>query len=421
MKKKKNNMRKNVLWNTIGVFTISLTSFIYSLILVRLCNLNITGIWSYSFALACTTVTLASFGGRTYQVTDVKNEIPTYVYISSRYITVTITIFLTIAFILFKGFDLEKAIIIFLLSLFKYCEELSDVYYGVLQKHDYLYVVGKSMFFKSIINILLFFITILLSKSLLLAVVLILLNNLLFLILYDRRKARKLEKIEKINKIDYYKKYFKNNLIICLILFLSIFLVNCSKYVMGNYLSNEIQGIFNVLLLPATAVSLIGSFIINPILVNISVDFSNNEMKKIKKSSFKIIIVLLVFGLLLMLGGYIFGPILYKIIYNFDLNEYMKEFLIIMLGCTFYTISTILSMIFITLRKLKSQLVYNIILSIAAYILCVWFVKNYGITGGVYSYAITMFIRFIIYLIMLLNVKEEKKNEKTKSSTCFTN
>ena len=45
------NMKKNVIWNTIGVFTLSLTSFIYSLILVRLCDLSITGIWSYVFEI----------------------------------------------------------------------------------------------------------------------------------------------------------------------------------------------------------------------------------------------------------------------------------------------------------------------------------------------------------------------------------
>ena len=74
----KNNFKKNFIWNTIGVFSISLTSFVYSLILVRLCELSISGVWSYAFAVACTAVTIASFGGRTYQVTDVKNELTTY-------------------------------------------------------------------------------------------------------------------------------------------------------------------------------------------------------------------------------------------------------------------------------------------------------------------------------------------------------
>ena len=68
----KNNFKKNFIWNTIGVFSISLTSFVYSLILVRLCELSISSVWSYAFAVACTDVTIDSFGGRTYQVTDVK-------------------------------------------------------------------------------------------------------------------------------------------------------------------------------------------------------------------------------------------------------------------------------------------------------------------------------------------------------------
>lgn len=410
------NLKKNFIWNTIGIFSISLTSFVYSLILIRLCNLSVSGIWSYTFAVACTSVTLASFGGRTYQVTDAKKELNTFTYVSARYITVGITLVLVLLFTLTKGFDLNKSLIMIGLCIFKFCEELSDVYYGILQKHDKLYVVGKSMFFKSVINMLLFLMVIYLSKSLLLAVIFILVNNFLFFYFYDRRNALKLEKLDKKISRQQMKKYFKNNLIICLTLFLSTYLVNCSKYVMETYLSDDLQGIYNILVLPATAVTLIGSFIINPLVVGLSKDFAEGQINHIKTVANKISLIMIGFGVIACIGAYFLGVPVLKLIYNFDLTPYLIGFELMIIGCVFYTISTIHCTILITARKLMSQLILNALLAIFSYGLCVILIKSDGINGGIYAYLITMLIRFIIYMLMV-NMLKENKNEKEKSSS----
>lgn len=413
-----NNLKKNFIWNTIGVFSISLTSFIYSLILVRLCDLSVSGIWSYTFAIACTAVTLASFGGRTFQVTDATGELSTYTYVLSRYLTVSFMFLIMIVFALIKDFDFNKTLILILLCAFKFCEELSDVYYGILQKNDMLYIVGKSMFFKSLINMLVFLIGIYFTKSLLVGVILILLNNFLFFYFYDRKNALKLGKIQKDTNKKMILKYFKSNLIICIVLFLSTYLVNCPKYIMESLLSNSDQGIYNLLALPATAVTLIGSFIINPMLVGISEDYASGKVKKIKHTSYKITGILLIFGIIILVCGYLLGTPVMKLIYAFNLKPYLKEFCLMILGCTFYTISSILSMILISTRKLIPQLFYNIILAIISYILCLFLIKNYSLTGAIYSYVTIMFIRFIIYVIMILFMKEKNNEKESLTLTC---
>ena len=413
---KDTNLKKNFIWNTLGVLTLSLTSFVYSLILVRLCNLSVSGVWSYTFAIACTSVTLASFGGRTFQVTDVRQELSTYTYIFARYFTVSVTFILILIFTFIKGFSLSKSFILIFLCLFKFCEELSDVYYGILQKHDKLYIVGKSMFFKSIFNMLLFFLGIYLFQSLLVAVIFILVNNFMFFYFYDRKRALMLEKVDKKICLQMMKIYLKNNLIICLTLFLATYLVNCPKYVMGNLLNDEQQGIYNLLALPATAVTLIGSFIINPLLVGISEDYEHCRIKNIKRTCFKIVGILLLFGILILGGGYLLGIPVMKLVYDFDLALYLSDFMLMIIGCTFYTISSVLSLILISTRKLMSQLIFNIVLTMFAYLLCYFLIQNYVIHGGVLAYLIVMFIRSFVYILMIVFMKE-KKNEEKKSLT----
>lgn len=409
---KEGNYKKNFIWNAIGVFTISLTTFIYSFVLTRFCSLSITGIWSYAFALACTLVTFASFGGRTFQVTDAKNELPTYTYISSRYFTVGIFILFLIIYLYIKDLNIEKFLIILLVCIFKFFEELSDVYYGILQRHDKLYIVGQSMFFKSIVNILLFLMSIILSKSLLLAVILLLINNFIFFLFFDRRLAIKEEKIKREIKKEYYKKYFKNNLIICLILFLSTYLVNCPKYFIASLLSDEIQGIFNILILPATALTLIGTFLTNPILVDISNNYKTGKIKRIKRISINIIFIILLFGFVGLIFAYFLGIPLYQWILKFDLSLYLKDLIIIIWGCVFYTISIVLTSILITFRKLISQLIINLIIFIVSFPVCYMLIKNYNIYGASWAFTLIMFIKCVFYIVLIICIREDNYEKK---------
>ena len=199
---------------------------------------------------------------------------------------------------------------------------------------------------------------------------------------------------------------------ICLILFISTYLVNCPKYIMANYLSDEVQGIFNILMLPATAITLIGTFIINPLLVSISNDYVEGNIKKIKKISYKIILIITVCGILGALIAFIIGTPLYKLIFNFNLTNYMKEFIIIIFGCAFYTITMVLTSILITTRTIFVQIIFNIILLIFSYFICNIFIKQYGILGASYSYLIVMLIRFIVYVILIKMIKEIKNEKK---------
>ena len=105
---KTNNLKKDYIWNTIGVLTMSMTSLLYTMIMSRFYNLNDVGVFSFAFSFACMMVTLASFGGRTFQVTDTKGEIKTSTYIITRYITVILSYILVIIFILLKNYNLNK-------------------------------------------------------------------------------------------------------------------------------------------------------------------------------------------------------------------------------------------------------------------------------------------------------------------------
>ena len=405
----KDNLKKNIIWNTIGVFTFSLTSLIYTVILMRYSSLKITGIFSFGFALACTTTALASLGGRTYQVTDVKNELTPFTYIISRYITVFTVTILVFAYILMRNYSMNKFLIVFILCLFKYLEELSDVYYGIMQKEDKLYYVGQFQLFKSILNVFAFFLIIKGTNNLLLAVSVMLLINFLFILFLERPIAKKLNSWNYSTSKKQIMKYFSVNTTICVFTFLTMYLANAPRYAIDIYLNDEIQAVFGIIIMPATVMLLVCNFITNPILINIANLYNEKRMKEITELFKKIVFIIIGIGIFGLILCYFIGVPFLNLIYSSNFNIYKVELMIIIVGSIFYAVSMICSSFLTSIRKIKPQLYMNILFSIFAFIISLIFVKLFGIMGGAISYSTIMLIRMIVYLIYTLKKMDNKE------------
>lgn len=407
--KESNNIKKNIVWNTIGVLTISSTSLLYTLILTHFCNLKDVGIFSFAFSFACMMITLASFGGRTIHITDSNNNNSNISYIITKYITVLITFLIVLIYITIKSYSITKTTLIIILCLFKFFEEISDVYYGVLQKENYLYKVGIFQTVKSIINIILFTLIIVFSKNIILSSSSILIVNILFALIIERHAAKTANNWKFEIKIKEIKNILYQNFYVCFFTFLTSYIISSPKYAIDKYLIDDMQAIFNIILMPATFIYLLAGFILSPFMVEISKEIEKKEYDKSKKRVIKIISIILLLGIISLIGCYYCGIPILNIIYGIDLTAYKFGFLIIILGSIMYSISVAISTILIAYRELKIQTIISLVLSILSYLICNILVKKLSITGGCYAYLIVVSLRALIYIILFLSVIKKRK------------
>ena len=402
------NLKKNFIWNTIGGFTAAISSLFYTLVLTRLSDLNTTGLYTIAFAIACTMVTLASFGGRTYQVTDTKNEISPFSYIISRYFTVGITIILLIIYLFIKDYDVSKFFVIL--------EEVSDVYYGVLQKNDYLYKVGIFQFTKSLVNILLFTLLTILWNNLFISFFILFLINILFLIFVERKSASLCNRWRfGFSKAEIIK-YFKANVLICILTFLTTYIVNCPKYAIDSILTNDLQAIFGIIVMPATVMLLVGNFILNPFIVSIAEKYNENKIKELSKLLFKVFGIMFLIGVAVFVVCFFTGIPLLNLIYGINLDKYKTSLLIIIVGSVFYAVTAGISTTLVAMRIIKIQVIGNLIVILFAFMSCNYLVKNYGVLGASMTYTLLILIRFIIYVvIMIFSLMKRKKSITVES------
>ena len=420
---KKKNFNKNFIWNIIGTTFNSFNSLFFMIIVTRINGTNDAGIFTLAYSTACILYIIGVYAGRIFQVTE-KEEINDKEYIVNRISTTIIMMMITIGFVLIKQYDIYKASIFVIICLYRALEAFSDVLYGIFQKNEMLYKVGKSFFAKALLSLVTFLLVDLLTKDLILSSFMIVISNLLVILVYDIVNVRKL--ISKEEKVQYKNvlRIYKTGFFVFAISFLSLYIMNAPKYAIDDYLNEHIQAIYGIIVMPATVIGLFAQFIIHPYLNTIVNLYNDGKIEEINKLVMKIILAVVLIGIICMGGAYLLGIPVLELIYGIELKEYRWNLVCIILASTLNVIGTVYSSVLTTIRKTFSQFVIYCVVTVVAIIASYILTFKFEINGATIAYFIIMASQFILYSIytnFILNKlkKEENKNE-SKSINNYT-
>lgn len=196
--------------------------------------------------------------------------------------------------------------------------------------------------------------------------------------------------------------------------FLGVYITNAQKYSIDIFMTEDIQAVFGIIIMPATVMGLLAQFLIHPYLNEIFNLFKENKYEAIKKILYKIILVILAIGIVISILGYVLGTQVLGLVYGVDLSNYSISLLIILIASTFYTMAGIISPILITMRHTFIQFIIYMIIAIFELILSNIMVNVYGFDGAIWSYLITMIVYFIIFYFVAIRIINNKSIKQEK-------
>ena len=275
--------KKNFIWNTIGTGCNAFTSLFFMIIVTRINGVDDAGIFSIAFSTATILYSFGIYAGRIYQVTELNKKITNNDFIISRIITCVAMIVLLLGFCIFRNYNIEKIIIFLLLTIYKTLEAFSDVIYGILQKNEKLEIVGKSLFIKAILSIILFLFINIITKNMILSIISMIIISIIIIILYDIKKTYKYIDLKVKAKMENVWNIFKKGFFVFAISFLGMYVLNAPKYAIDTYLTNEMQTIFGIIVMPATVIGLVAQFLIYPYLTRIGALYEKRDLQDLKK------------------------------------------------------------------------------------------------------------------------------------------
>ena len=147
-------MKKNVIWNFIGLSFNAFISLFLLVIIKRVNGMDISGIFSYSFSLCALFFVASMYYTRAYQLSNYNDTKSFKDFFVFRIIASCLSLIILFIFSIVNHFDSFKITIIILIMFFRTIEAISDCFYGLIQESGNLYKVGISMFLKNFIGII---------------------------------------------------------------------------------------------------------------------------------------------------------------------------------------------------------------------------------------------------------------------------
>lgn len=393
--------RKNAIWNCLGTGINAFNSLFLMIIVTRINGMSLAGIFTFAFSTATLFNVIGVYAGRIYQVTD-KGNFNDKEYFINRLMSCLIMFLISIAFVLVKDYNLTKVTIIMLLCFLKMLEAFSEVLYAFFQRDDNLYKVGVSLTVKTLVGLLLFFVVDLFTKNLILAILMFVVVYITIMFLYDFRQLDLRKRLNKKWQVDNVLSIFVKGFSTFLGSFLIIYIINAAKYAIDNQMTDSIQAIFGIIIMPATIMILIAQFLIHPFLNMINNEVKNNNYVKLKKLVFKICLSLFGIGILIIIACDLIGIYILEFIYGLSLREYSLCLSIILLGAILYALTSVINTVLIAMRHTFIQMIVYAFMAVFSLIISNILVYYYEIMGASLSYFVVMLVNFVAFIIIFL-------------------
>ena len=399
--------KKDYIWNSIGSFLQSAISPILLIVITRLNGVGDSGLFSFAMSLSVVFWAISLWGGRTYQVSDVKKEFSSGDYIVVRFISSLIVAVFSISFCILSGYDLIKTELIMVLVSFKILESIADSIYGVLQIHNKLYIVGISLTMKSVFGFMIFAIVDILTKNIVYGALSIFIVNIAVVIFYDIPLMKHVESVGLTKKnIMQAGKIMKKTAEVFVVVFLTMFSLNIPRYFLDKYHYDQI-GYFGIMAMPITLLTLFISFVLQPNVVNLSELLKKKKIKEFTKIVSKIDFITFTLGILFVVSSYLIGVWALNTVFGIDINNFRIDLTIMVIGAVANAFASIYVNLLIILRRFKGQFYTLLVTNILAVVLSIYLIDKLAMLGSVLVF---MTISFLQAIILLFIYKRSLKN-----------
>ncbi len=182
-------LRKNFVWTFVGNSVYAVCQGGIVVVLAKLGTPEMLGQFALGLAVCAPVITFTNLALRPVQATDARQEKQFGHYLALRLVTVPLALMMIAVIVLAVGYARNTALVILVVGVAKALESVSDVFYGLLQQHERMDRIAKSMIGKGLLSLVALTIGVYLSGRLVWGVASLAAAWALVLLLYDMRSS----------------------------------------------------------------------------------------------------------------------------------------------------------------------------------------------------------------------------------------
>lgn len=405
------SQKKDYIWNSLGSLLQSAISPVLLIVVTRLNGIEDSGLFSFAMSISIVFWAVSLWGGRTYQVSDVKREFSSGSYIAVRFVASLLVVFAVMIFCVLSGYNTIKTGLIMILVGFKVLESIADSLYGILQIHGRLYISGVSLTMKAVLGFGIFMLVDVLTKNIIYGALAILLVNLLIIIFYDILWMRRVENVAIDKKL--FKKYLSQAVVIMkrtsavfVVVLLTMFSLNIPRYFIDMYYSDE-NTYFGIMAMPITLVLLLMTFILQPNIVYVSKLLDQKKINETKRVVTKVLTIVVLIGGIIIVCAWLVGADILAGVFGFNFSERKYQLVVMVAGGVVNAGVSVLINLLTIMRRFKEQLIIQVVTNVVLAVLSALLIPKWGLMASIWLFFVTVLAQFIwLTIVWKLNLRK---------------
>lgn len=397
--------RKNVAWNMIGSLIYAGSSMVLTALVNHMAGTDQGGIFGFAFSTFGQQMFLvAYFGMRPLQSTDISRDYTFGEYRQARFITCLAAVLMGIVYIVWNtvipspGYTMEKALVVFLMVLYKVLDGFADVYESEFQRNGRLYLTGQAMAFRTILSVCCFLTALGITKDLVFSSVVAVISQGAGILLFDKRTAERIPGMDASRRTGKEWELLKDGFLLFLSVFLDGLIFAMAKYAVDAQMTSTDNAIFVAIFMPTSVINLAANFVVRPFLTKMSYLWEDRNFGDFMTEVRKLTGVILILTVIALAGAWVLGVPVLGAISNVELKPYKSGLLAIVLGGGFFAVMNLFYYVLVIMKRQKRIFFGYIPVCILSFFLSFWFVKEGGINGGAFSYMLSMLLLMLCFM-----------------------
>lgn len=283
---KHGTLKSNFIWNTIGSLVLYGCQWAVSILVVNLSSgaaSSNVGLLQLAITVTNTFVSVASYGMRSFQVSDMQQKYATAEYVRSRIITCVAAFGACGVFCAVLSYSAVQTLTILLYLTYRLTESISDVFHGAAQKHDRMDIIGKSYILRAVAGTAAFVITLKITNNIPLTVALMCLAAYTVLFVYEIPACRAF--YDGVRRVQHgmVQRLLLECLPLAVYTFLNTAIASTPKLFLEKIAGEEMLGIFNTVTSPVLLLQTAATYLFVPLITHFAYAYANGDKKKFHK------------------------------------------------------------------------------------------------------------------------------------------
>jgi O-antigen/teichoic acid export membrane protein len=436
------SLRRNFSWTVMGNASYAACQWAILVVLAKFCYAQQVGEFALGLAVTAPVFMFLNLQLRSVQTTDAKCEYAFPHYFGLRLVTTSFALLAISALVYWMDYRAEAMWVIFIVGFAKAIESLSDLLYGLLQRHERLDWIAQSMILKGTLSVGLLAIAVMASGSLIWGLIAMAATWAGVLLLYDvPRGLRILSGLAHVpwslgpgHIVATMKPNFQRRILgrlawlalpLGFVTLLSSLNVNIPRYFIEAHLGSSTLGIFVAILAVFSGIYFVQIALCQTALPRLARYHADGMTRHFLRIAGVVLGFCLFNGMVAVAVAIIGGSNLLRLIYSEEFVAHDRLFVWLAVVSTARCLSGTLAYFLQAARHFRKIAWVSLVNVIVILICSAWFVPRFGEVGGAYAMLVGSSVSSLIYAILfILILYASKENSHAAravlSATCKT-